>query len=125
MTGAEPRDRRTNGKQGVRRRTTRAGRKSVKLSNRSFDKCKSAREMGDKAAKKGGGDANEKKGRSKSFPWPGDLEARFCELYEEYPSLWDTEDDYYYDKDKRQACLVEMSKSLKMPCKYFYKSKCP
>lgn len=52
--------------------------------------------------------------RAMAFEWPGDLTEHFCESYEEYFCLWDTDNALYYDKDKRQASLVAMGKAFKM-----------
>lgn len=56
--------------------------------------------------------------RAPQFEWPGNLEKLYCDAYEEYHCLWDTDDDGYYEKDKRQASLEELGKRFNVSGQY-------
>lgn len=62
---------------------------------------------GKKSAKKSG-----KKPRAAVFLWPGDSEARFIDMLEEYPSLWDTDWPGYTNRDHRNASLMAISTNM-------------
>lgn len=52
--------------------------------------------------------------RAAQFEWSLDLEKSFIEAYEDYHCLWDTEDDAYFDRDKRNASHVKMGERFDM-----------
>lgn len=58
------------------------------------------------------GSGKGEKTRSPRFEWPDDSELRFCDALEEYPALWDGDDQGYTNRDQRHASLEALRKHM-------------